>query len=964
MALATAAGGAAAVAISLAHDITDAYGAAAALDLRAIFWTNLLLLGFKPSDHRNHAVELHANVFAGARGGPSAAKAMEIIVHFLFVAIDAQAAQERFAKCWPIIDRMQSRDFRIAIVKWFDALKRDGNLAADVSVRKSYFDECRGERFERALLALSNCALKQAITRECVSAGGISVDENVSESCNAEILKAHIEGTRKQLFAESTQHSTLENQRCVQTDDLLSEHRQISLRMTQVQTDRRELDTVLKDLFGEPITPAAALARIEERIEQIAQEWQNLVRWVAANRENMHMIDDGEARTRRKQIDSLPPDVADVARLWDGLHLNVISTVGELVDTRGDTPNVDVGRETTAQLLKRKQADAPTTLVTSIQDLTRRLGSERAVLGARNAKLLATAAGRHRSVTTNKDARACRGLSPPAQTAVVPPSMQSRPRRVSPPSTPARLLAVEGYTATPDAARAVAAAVRSEVVSALGQADDRAAETEAAVVRERVDAAIAADESKAKPLRGGMGKTLTAVNAGASARAASAASSPMHMNLRERVSRLAAGTDSSTSRIGRSTSTRSQPANPQHIKDVAAAKPPRHEASGEKKSRKDHPAPAAYERLCERIVDFVNDMAESPPPLTPAPAHPAAVLVRGRRVGADESANAFGRGSHEMKKMASGDDLLNREAEGDVGAKAGGETLNGAEWSSVDAFTAALDRHAFRARAEIARTPERAKSQAVSASSSSSSNNNSNNSASRRLMRFPVTSPHVLRLPSPSYGAPCSPSPTKTSSLIGGAAAAHQPKTPSKLANVVLFDSSSDSLGSVGDAQSIRSNGGEGNAPATAQAMAEEFLEAESSYQLDPDELDELGGATPFFTLAEMEDGGGGSGEVPAPAAAAAVAAPAAETADAAARAAALAVWNRDRDDDNDAHDADDDTWRQFDEEDDLLPADGGTPRRTPRRRETCAGLDLLGEWGSPSGSFGNASPSFSQHGR
>lgn len=48
-------------------------------------------------------------------------------------------------------------------MKWLEQLKRDSKLPQDLMIRKSYFDECRGERYERTLLALSDLVLRQAM---------------------------------------------------------------------------------------------------------------------------------------------------------------------------------------------------------------------------------------------------------------------------------------------------------------------------------------------------------------------------------------------------------------------------------------------------------------------------------------------------------------------------------------------------------------------------------------------------------------------------------------------------------------------------------------------------------------------------------------------------------------------------------------------------------------------------------
>ncbi|KAI9092454.1 HAUS augmin-like complex subunit 6 N-terminus-domain-containing protein [Phlyctochytrium arcticum] len=132
------------------------------VDVKSLLWGNLLLLGFSPGGYPG--VELHKDMFAGHIG---ASKAMTIVVYFLFQVIDPVVAKERFSSCWPVVDRIQGRDFRTVTFRWLEALKKEGRLPPDTSIRRSYLDECRGDRFERLVLALSNLALKAHLQHTC-----------------------------------------------------------------------------------------------------------------------------------------------------------------------------------------------------------------------------------------------------------------------------------------------------------------------------------------------------------------------------------------------------------------------------------------------------------------------------------------------------------------------------------------------------------------------------------------------------------------------------------------------------------------------------------------------------------------------------------------------------------------------------------------------------------------------------
>lgn len=61
-------------------------------------------------------------------------------------------------------------------------------MAADIQIRKSYFDECRGERYDRALLALSVLVLQTQLKR--------------SQCDYSDISDLHKKGNRDQSLSE------------------------------------------------------------------------------------------------------------------------------------------------------------------------------------------------------------------------------------------------------------------------------------------------------------------------------------------------------------------------------------------------------------------------------------------------------------------------------------------------------------------------------------------------------------------------------------------------------------------------------------------------------------------------------------------------------------------------------------------------------------------------------------------
>jgi hypothetical protein len=65
---------------------------------------------------------------------------------------------------WPIHDAIGSKDFRTACFKWAEQLRQEGQLPAGLPLRKSFFDDACGERFEDVLAWISVLGIKNQLS--------------------------------------------------------------------------------------------------------------------------------------------------------------------------------------------------------------------------------------------------------------------------------------------------------------------------------------------------------------------------------------------------------------------------------------------------------------------------------------------------------------------------------------------------------------------------------------------------------------------------------------------------------------------------------------------------------------------------------------------------------------------------------------------------------------------------------
>ena len=133
------------------------------------FLINLQLLGFVPEKFTTKGVfskiVFDEHMFSHANNN----KAFEATSHFLFHKLDSQRTTLEFAKCWPLTEtadyRRQSREYRSIAYRWLDELRIKQCLPGRIVLRKSYFEDCRGEKMNAIMFAFSTFVLQKVVDR-------------------------------------------------------------------------------------------------------------------------------------------------------------------------------------------------------------------------------------------------------------------------------------------------------------------------------------------------------------------------------------------------------------------------------------------------------------------------------------------------------------------------------------------------------------------------------------------------------------------------------------------------------------------------------------------------------------------------------------------------------------------------------------------------------------------------------
>jgi len=84
----------------------------------------------------------------------------------LFEKWDSVKTRDKLQPFFPPLESLQSLHLRTALFRWVNELKKNGTLGKDVTVRKTLFDDCKGDRFQELLAAFSVVVLKEALASE------------------------------------------------------------------------------------------------------------------------------------------------------------------------------------------------------------------------------------------------------------------------------------------------------------------------------------------------------------------------------------------------------------------------------------------------------------------------------------------------------------------------------------------------------------------------------------------------------------------------------------------------------------------------------------------------------------------------------------------------------------------------------------------------------------------------------
>ncbi|KAJ1918285.1 hypothetical protein H4219_002682 [Mycoemilia scoparia] len=209
-----------------------------------------------------------------------------------------------FCNCWPICEPRQSRDFRASTTKWLEQIRKDsiesekGRWPKTVPVRRSYLDECRGERFENIIWALGTMTaehvliteLKQYLSEKPMLPNIYDdLDNDTLISLNA--LCSQIKAN----YSVMTERRELAKKKWI---DIKGDMDELNNRLVK---DIEDTDTEIRDMrkknatAGAVLSQNATLEEVTDQRESLADDsrrlWKNTSGWIESNKYHVEMVD-------------------------------------------------------------------------------------------------------------------------------------------------------------------------------------------------------------------------------------------------------------------------------------------------------------------------------------------------------------------------------------------------------------------------------------------------------------------------------------------------------------------------------------------------------------------------------------------------------------------------------------------------------------------------------------------------
>ncbi|KAI0223947.1 hypothetical protein LSAT2_024989 [Lamellibrachia satsuma] len=144
------------------HNPTANMDPSDALDVKQIFFTNLMLLGFDPTTmERKWRILFNKDMFDLPNK-----KAFEVVMYFLFERLSPTKCRNEFRDCWPVQDKKSEHEFRKVCNNWLMQISKEETDAHLPRIIASTFFAPGGAKFYQLLFCFSKFVLIKVMAQE------------------------------------------------------------------------------------------------------------------------------------------------------------------------------------------------------------------------------------------------------------------------------------------------------------------------------------------------------------------------------------------------------------------------------------------------------------------------------------------------------------------------------------------------------------------------------------------------------------------------------------------------------------------------------------------------------------------------------------------------------------------------------------------------------------------------------
>ncbi|XP_019853861.1 PREDICTED: uncharacterized protein LOC109583112 [Amphimedon queenslandica] len=268
----------------LTSGLTVEEGPGPVFNMREIWFTNMLLLGFNPvASEKKYKIQFNKDMFAV----PPQKQGMEVILHYLFSVLNSHLCYEEFRDCWPVYDRKQDQLFRKKSSNWISNIAKEEPNSGLPRIVAPLLLSPGGDKFYSFLYLFSTYCLWKVTLRES-SELGVQIPSSVhSLNSSAPVYKdVNEESTCFHIIKECNEYLSMQEELALLHKQWREYSKEISLSYRQLCKERTRLENELNIMMKKDTStfdPQLKLSPRESNKTKVRLLWKKVETFLESN---------------------------------------------------------------------------------------------------------------------------------------------------------------------------------------------------------------------------------------------------------------------------------------------------------------------------------------------------------------------------------------------------------------------------------------------------------------------------------------------------------------------------------------------------------------------------------------------------------------------------------------------------------------------------------------------------------